>query len=108
MDSGKGVPQAVCLALHDSMRRHVFPLYVTTLMHSHEPRCGETEEHGKKAGGNMRGRQRGKNAIKAGPSHASGLALGAQFQILHWQFESQGRGSQRVNHVLVTLSTVLS
>lgn len=49
-----------------------------------------------------------KNRIKSGPSHAIGLALGTQFQILHWQFESQGRGSQRVDHVLVTLPTVLS
>lgn len=66
MDSGKGVPQVVCLALHNSRRCHILPLYITTLMHSHEPRCGETEEHGKKAGGNMRGRQRGKTRSSLG------------------------------------------
>lgn len=58
--------------------------------------------------GNHEGEAERKNTIKTEPSHASGLALGTQFQILHWQFESQGRGSQWVNHVLVTLSTVLS
>lgn len=52
------------------------------------------------------GREQKRNQVWA--THAIGLALGTQFQILHWQFESQGRGSQGVDHVLVTLPTVLS
>lgn len=65
------------------------------------------KKHGKKAGERTLGGDR-KNRIKSGQSHAIRLALGTQFHILHWQFESQGGGSQGVDHVLVTLPTVLS
>lgn len=60
------------------------------------------KKKGKKAGENIgEGREEKQD-------HALGLALGAQFQILHWQFESQGRGPQGVDHVLVALPAVLS
>lgn len=73
------------------------------------PDVGGTKENGKKAGENIGGGEAGRRkGVEAGPSQPSRLALGAQFQILHWQFESQGRGSQGVDHVLVTLPTVLS
>lgn len=68
---------------------------------------GERRKMGGKLG-KILGRGRQENRIKSGVSHSIGLALGAQFQILYWQFESQGRGSQGVDHVLVTLPAVLS
>lgn len=62
---------------------------------------------GRNLGKPVRGGREGKQD-KVGPSHAIRLALGAQFQVLHRHFESQGGGSQGVDHVLVTLPTVLS
>lgn len=58
---------------------------------------------GKPVGGGREGEQ---DRVWAISCHR--LALGAQFQVLHWHFESQGGGSQGVDHVLVTFPTVLS
>lgn len=84
--------------------------YGTTLMHGYEQKCGRDEGKWEESWGNQQGEAERKSRMESGPwpSHAIRLALGAQFHILHWQFESQGRGSQGVDHVLVTLPTVLS
>lgn len=44
---------------------------------------------------------------KRGERRGSLLLVGAKLEVLGGQFESQGVGSQRVDHVLVAFSTVL-
>lgn len=101
-------PGGLCSSLlqHATLR---LLFYIITLRHGYEPRCRKKdEERWEERYGKHEEEADGKKRIKSGPSHTTGLALSAQFQILHWQFESQGRGSQGVDHVLVTLPTVLS
>lgn len=102
---GQTALQVVCLALQCSMRHYPMqPLSCTDMN-----RDVERKKNGKKAGENIRGsREEKQDRGWATATACRQLALGAQFRIFHRQFESQGRGSQGVDHVLVTLPAVLS
>ena len=59
-------PRVGCLAPDYSMRHPILLFYITTLMHGHEPRCGEREENGKKVGETMRGGREEKTGSSLG------------------------------------------